>query len=81
MKVAQFSTPIAKLQNALETLQRTWSDTKQHWDDTTGANLEKVHLEPLFQELKEIIEATVPLSEGMNQAQRMCGPQNQQNEY
>ena len=81
MKVAQFSTPLAKLQGAMENLQRAWNDAQQHWDDATSENLERVHLEPLLKELKEIIESTVPLSEGMTQAQRACAPQNQNNEF
>jgi hypothetical protein len=77
VKVGQFSTPIAKLQGAMENLERAWMETRQHWEDATGDNLQQAHLEPLLKELKEIIEATVPLSEGMTQMQRACGPQRQ----
>jgi hypothetical protein len=76
VKVAQFATPIAKLQDALDKLQRAWQDTEQHWEDATSENLERVHLEPLMKQLKEIIESTVPLSEGMGQMARACSPQN-----
>lgn len=76
MKVAQFSTPIAKLQGAMENFQRAWVDAQQHWEDATSENLDRVHLEPLLKQLKEIIESTVPLSEGMTQMQRACAPQN-----
>lgn len=81
MKVAQFSTPLAKLQGAMENLQLAWVDVQQHWDDATSENLERAHLEPLLRELKAIIESTVPLSEGMTQAQRACAPQNQNHEF
>ena len=80
MKVGQFSTPLAKLHGAMEALDRAWNDARQHWDDTTAENLHEVHLEPLMRELKEVIEATVPLSEGMAQAQRACAPRSQSNE-
>jgi hypothetical protein len=76
VKVAQFATPIAKLQGALDNLQRAWQDTEQHWEDATSDNLERAHLEPLLKQLKEIIESTVPLSEGMGQMSRACSPQN-----
>ncbi|HUE13417.1 MAG TPA: hypothetical protein VMR25_04575 [Planctomycetaceae bacterium] len=80
MKVGQFSTPVAKLYGAMEALQRAWADAQQHWDDATSENLERVHLEPILRELKEIIESTVPLSEGMAQAQRACAPRGQNDE-
>ena len=76
MKVAQFSTPIAKLQGAMENLQRAWMDAQQHWEDATSENIDRVHLEPLLKQLKEIIESTVPLSEGMSTMYRACSPQN-----
>ncbi len=76
MKVAQFATPIAKLQDALDKLQLAWQETAQHWDDATSDNLERAHIEPLLKQLKEIIESTVPLSEGMGQMARACSPQN-----
>jgi hypothetical protein len=75
VKVAQFATPIAKLQDALDKLQHAWQDTEQHWDDATSDNLGEAHLEPIFKQLKEIIESTVPLSEGMGQMARACAPQ------
>lgn len=81
MKVAQFSTPVAKLQGAMENLQRAWIDAQQHWEDATSDNIQRAHLEPLLKELKEIIDSTVPLSEGMMQAQRACGPRDQTNEF
>jgi len=80
VKVGQFSTPLAKLHGAMEALQRAWVDTQQHWDDATSENLDRVYVEPLLRELKEIIESTVPLSEGMSQAQRACAPRGQNNE-
>jgi hypothetical protein len=76
VKVAQFSTPIAKLQGAMENLQRAWMDAQQHWEDATSENIDRVHLEPLLKQLKEIIESTVPLSEGMSTMYRACSPQN-----
>jgi hypothetical protein len=77
VRVAQFSTPLAKLQGAMDNIQRAWLEATQHWEDATSENLERAHLEPLLKELKEIIESTVPLAEGMTQAQRVCGPQSQ----
>jgi hypothetical protein len=81
VKVAQFSTPVAKLQGAMDNLQRAWLEATQHWEDATSENLQRAHLEPLLKELKEIIESTVPLAEGLTQASRVCGPQSQHNEY
>jgi hypothetical protein len=78
MKVAQFSTSVAKLQGAMDNLQRAWTDAQQHWEDATSENIERAHLEPILKQLKEIIESTVPLSEGMMQAQRACAPRNEE---
>ena len=46
------------------------TDAQQQWEDATSENIERAHLEPILKQLKEIIESTVPLSEGMMQAQR-----------
>jgi hypothetical protein len=81
VKVAQFSTPVAKLQGAVDNLQRAWLEASEHWEDGTSESLQRLHLEPLMKDLKELIESTVPLAEGMTRASRDCGPQSQHNEY
>ena len=77
MNVGQFSGPVAKLQSAIEFLQRSWSQAQEHWDDETSRNLDKTHLQPILRQLNEIIEATSPLSDCMVQARRACAPPNQ----
>ncbi len=74
MTIGQFSGPLAKLQGAIEYLDRAWREAKQNWDDDTSRNLEEAHIKPIIQQLNEIIEATSPLSETMGQARRNCGP-------
>jgi hypothetical protein len=74
MTIGQFSGGVAKLQGAIEYLERAWREAKQNWDDETSRNLEESHIKPIIQQLNEIIEATVPLSETMGQARRGCGP-------
>ena len=69
MKVAQFSTPVAKLQATIHNLQRAWLEASQHWEDATSDNLQRAHLEPMLKELRGgSFESTVPLAEGMTQA-------------
>ena len=48
MNVGQFSGPVAKLQVAIEFLQRSWSQAQEHWDDETSRNLDKAHLQPIL---------------------------------
>ena len=77
MTIGQFASPLAKLQGAIEALQRSWNRAKDEWEDEASRNLEEKHLAPALRELKDIIEATGPLSESMTQARRACEPPNQ----
>jgi hypothetical protein len=74
MTIGQFSGPVAKLQGAIEYLERSWREAKQNWEDETSRNLEEVHIKPIIQQLNEIIEAISPMGETMGQARRNCGP-------
>ena len=74
MNIANFSGGIAKLHSATETLARDWETTKEFWNDETSRAFEENHLQPIFQQLKETVEATARLSEVLGQAQRECEP-------
>jgi hypothetical protein len=71
-----FTSAFAKLQGVMDALERDWANTKEHWEDSTSANLEKLHIEPLLHELRQVLEATVPLGESFAQARRACEPEN-----
>ena len=82
VKVAQFSTPVAKLQGAMDNLQRAWLEANQHWEDATSDNLQRAHLEPLLEGAQGDHRVDGARSaEGMTQASRVCGPQSQQHEF
>jgi len=74
MNVANFSAGTAKLHSVIETLAADWESTKEFWNDETSRAIEENHVQPIFQQLKETIEATARLSEVLGQAQRDCEP-------
>jgi hypothetical protein len=74
MQIANFSAGTAKLHSAMETLARDWDVAREFWNDETSRAIEENHLQPIFQQLKETVEATARLSETLAQAQRYCEP-------
>jgi hypothetical protein len=72
MQIANFSTGTAKLHSAIETLALDWETAREFWNDETSRAIEENHLQPIFQQLNETIEATARLSEVLGQAQRDC---------
>jgi hypothetical protein len=75
VKEVQFSTGFAKLQGVIDSLQRAWAASGQEWSDEARRNLEEMYIEPILQELNELLESTVPMADCMSQAGRECGPE------
>ena len=59
----QLSAALARLHDLIETLERAWSETCAHWDDDTKRHFEEFRLRPLLNDLKGVLEATVPVRE------------------
>lgn len=64
----------AKLQGAVDDLQRAWVDIKDHWDDDQSRNFEETQLIPISQSVKAALEATTQLNDVLAQARRDCNP-------
>jgi hypothetical protein len=76
-KIGQFEAALAKLHGVIDTLERNWAESRERWDDETSRSLEKNHMDPLLQGLRDVIESTVPVKDCMSQAQRACQPPNE----
>ena len=74
MRIADLNTGASQLRGALESLQRAWSDTCEHWDDANSRNFEENHLRPLGSDLASTFPAIDQLASVLAQAERECGP-------
>ena len=74
MRVADFNTPAAKLQDALEQLDIAWSHVSDVWQDSARQSFEENCLEPIRPKLKTTLDAITRLSQVVNQAQRALDP-------
>jgi hypothetical protein len=76
MKVADVTTGVSQLRDALEQLQRTWADTREHWRDENSRLLEENHLQPLVREATAAYPVIHELAAVLAQAERECRPWN-----
>jgi hypothetical protein len=74
MKIADLTTGVSQLRDALEQLQRTWADTAQHWRDENSRHLEEEHLQPLVREVVAAYPVMHELAVVLAQAERECRP-------
>ncbi len=63
-----------QLQEAGESLERAWADTREVWQDANAENIEENHLLPLKTELVKMLSAIQKLDDVLKQAQRDCEP-------
>jgi hypothetical protein len=74
MKIADLNTGTGQLRDALDLLQRAWSDARQKWNDANARNIEENHLRPLASELAAAFPAIEQLAAVLDKAGRECGP-------
>jgi hypothetical protein len=74
MRIGDFSASIAKLHSAIDALEYSWIEAQQHWDDGTSRRLGEAQVRPIVQNVREVIEAAVPLGDVMAQIRRDCQP-------
>jgi hypothetical protein len=74
MRIADMSTGVSQLCDALETLQIAWAETKESWSDANSRNLEEHHLKPLAVEVGAAYPVVLHLASVLAQAERDCGP-------
>ncbi len=72
MKSEQFSAALSRLHGVINDIERAWSETCAHWDDDTRRHFEEFRLQPILDELKGVIEATLPVRECFAHARRAC---------
>lgn len=75
MKRADLTTGVGQLRDALDKLQRSWADTRDHWNDANSRNIEENHLRPLGTEVAAAFPVIHQLAAILAQAERECGPQ------
>ena len=74
MRIADMSTGVSQLRDALEALQIAWGETKESWHDVNSRNLEENHLKPLATEVGATHPVVLHLASVLAQAERDCGP-------
>ncbi len=74
MKIADLTTGVSQLRDAVESLQRAWSLTQEHWSDDNSRSLEENHLRPIASEVAAAFPVIHQLAAVLAQAERECGP-------
>jgi hypothetical protein len=74
VRIADLNTGAAQLREALDALERAWSEARQHWNDANTRHLEENHLQVLRRELASAFPAIEQLSGVLAQAERDCEP-------
>ena len=72
MRVGNYASGSARLHEAVRSLELAWLTAKEHWNDETSRSLEEHHLAPMFDCVKETIEAPARLAEIVGKAARDC---------
>lgn len=73
MKIADMSTGVGQLRDAIETLQQAWWAARETWNDANSRNLEENHLRPLNTAVNSAYPAIQHLGAALTQAERECG--------
>jgi hypothetical protein len=73
MKRFDLHTGAAKLQSALETLQREWQQATDEWRDDVSRKFAENHLDPLGPTIKIAIDAIRRMEAVVARAERECG--------
>lgn len=71
-RIADLSSPAARLRDALDVLAARWSETREGWDDGNSRSLEETHLRPLGNEVLATVAAAGHLADVLAKAQRDC---------
>jgi hypothetical protein len=74
MRVFDPTPGTGRLRQAMETLDRQWAATREHWHDEAGRQFEERHLEPLRSELAQALVTIHQLADVLARAERECGP-------
>lgn len=72
MRPGDLSTGVARLRDALETLETSWNETSQHWQDVNARRVEEEYLQNIVMSVKLAIESTQRMNDLLARAQREC---------
>ncbi|MEX0725635.1 MAG: hypothetical protein WD065_05170 [Planctomycetaceae bacterium] len=72
MRVGDLSTGVARLREAIETLESSWNDTAFHWQDANSRRIEEEYLQNIIMSVKLAIESTQKMNDLLARAQRDC---------
>ncbi len=72
MKHADFVSPAARLEDAMNRLEHAWQQTKEHWSDPVSRTIEEDYLVPLHNRVALMLDAVNKISEVMGRAERAC---------
>ena len=72
MRNADFTSPAARLADALKQLEKTWMDTKEEWSDSVSQRVEDEYLVPLHGQIQAMLDTVEKLSGVMSKAERAC---------
>ncbi|MCA9034374.1 MAG: hypothetical protein KDA91_04540 [Planctomycetaceae bacterium] len=72
MKRADFTSPAARLEEALRQLESVWAATKEHWDDPVSQRVEEEFLQPLHSQVRCMLDAATKLSQVVRKAEHEC---------
>ena len=73
MTRGDFNSGVARLQDALQTLENAWINTKEQWNDRTAERFEKDHLQPIIPNINATITAVSRIKQVLDEASRDCG--------
>jgi len=72
MKTWDLNSGAAKLELAMETLHRAWSDAAEHWNDDASRKFQEQCLAPLEPKYRKALDAVHRLAEILSRAERAC---------
>lgn len=72
MKNWELNSGMARLQDALDTLEAVWGDTASYWNDPTSQRFQETYLEALQADARIAMTAIQRIAEILSQADRAC---------
>lgn len=72
MKRSDFQSPAARLEDALQQLERVWLETKEFWNDPVSQRVEDEFLNPLHGQVRCLLDATTAISQVVRKAEHEC---------
>ena len=74
MRIWDLHTGASNLEEAMESLQTTRTETMMQWDDETNRKFQEEYLAPLEPRVKRALDAVHRLALLLARAERECGP-------